>query len=118
MSDWDAVKQLAAEFQKVQASTGAQKLSERNCVEVVSKLVAMGLLEVLHTVDGKEYLTPQQLEREIRDELTVNKGEDKINLIIKDCTWISEIRMLVQYILISASIVITSKYSNVHLMLR
>ncbi len=79
MSDWDVVKQLAAEFQKVQASTGAQKLSDRNCVEVVSKLVAMGLLTVLHTVDGKEYLTPQQLEREIRDELTANKGEGRAN---------------------------------------
>ena len=81
MSDWEIVQQLAAEFQKVQATSGVQKLSERNCVEVVTKLVSMGLLDVLHTLDGKEYITPQHLEREIRDELIVNKGAYHLILI-------------------------------------
>lgn len=38
-----------------------------------------GLIEVIHTIDGKEYLTPNQLEREIRDELVVHGG--RINLV-------------------------------------
>lgn len=74
MSDWDAVRQLAADFQKLQSSTGAFYLSEGNCVEVVTKLVDMGLLEVLYTLDGKEYITPQHLEREIKNELISNRG--------------------------------------------
>ncbi len=76
MSEWNIVQQLAAEFQKLQASTGAQKLSERNCVEVVNKLVEMGLLDILYTVDGKEYITPQHLDREMRNELVASKGEE------------------------------------------
>ena len=34
---------------------------------------------MIHTIDGKEYLTPNQLEREIRDELSVHGG--RINLV-------------------------------------
>jgi hypothetical protein len=32
------------------------------------------LLDVVFTTDGKEYVTPQQLTREIRDELYVHGG--------------------------------------------
>lgn len=65
---------MAADFQRVQASSTAHRLSERNCVELVNKLVELRLVDVVYTVDGKEYVTPQQLEREIRDELAVNRG--------------------------------------------
>ncbi|CAG2061653.1 unnamed protein product [Timema podura] len=47
------------------------RLSERNCVEIITKLIEHQLLDVVFTVDGKEYVTPQQLSREIRDELFV-----------------------------------------------
>ena len=73
-SDWDEIKRLAADFQRAQLSTTAHKLSERNCVEIVNKLVNLGLLEVIYTTDGKEYITPNQLEKEIRDELMVHGG--------------------------------------------
>lgn len=74
MSAWEEVRRLAADFQRVQASSTAHHLSERNCVELVNKLVELRLVDVVYTVDGKEYVTPQQLEREIRDELAVNRG--------------------------------------------
>ncbi len=74
MSDWDEIRRLAADLQRAQLSSSVQRLSERNCIEIVSRLVGTGLLEVLHTADGKEYLTPQQLQREIRDELAVSRG--------------------------------------------
>ncbi|GAB0094997.1 E3 UFM1-protein ligase 1 homolog [Sergentomyia squamirostris] len=77
-SDWDEIKRLAADFQKVQLSSTLQRLSERNCIEVVSLLVEKGLLEIIYTNDGKEYLTPDQLSREIQDELFVNGG--RVNL--------------------------------------
>ncbi|XP_054272372.1 E3 UFM1-protein ligase 1 homolog [Macrosteles quadrilineatus] len=77
--DWEEVKRLAADFQRAQLSTSALRLSERNCVEVITKLIELKLLEVIFTTDGKEYLTPQQLVKEIKDELFVHGG--RINLV-------------------------------------
>lgn len=54
-------------------------MSERNCIEVVSLLLEKGLLELVFTTDGKEYLTNDHLRREIEDELYVNGG--RINLV-------------------------------------
>ena len=75
MADWEEIKRLAADFQRAQLSSTAHKLSERNCIEIVQKLISLGLVEVIYTTDGKEYLTPQQLEREIKDELFVHGGK-------------------------------------------
>lgn len=41
-SDWDEIKRLAADFQRAQLSSTAHKLSERNCIEVVNKLIGLG----------------------------------------------------------------------------
>lgn len=49
-------------------------MSERNCVEIISKLGELGLLDVYHTNDGKEYITPAQLSREIQDEVFLHGG--------------------------------------------
>lgn len=76
MAGWDEVRQLAADFQQLQKCTGAHRLSERNCIELVSNLISAGLIQVVYTLDGKEYVTPQQLEREIRNELLAHHGKD------------------------------------------
>ncbi|XP_063362986.1 E3 UFM1-protein ligase 1 homolog [Cydia amplana] len=78
-SDWDEIKRLAADFQKAQLSSTAQRLSERNCIEIVTKLIELKLIDVIFTTDGKEYLTTQQLVREIKDELYVHGG--RINTV-------------------------------------
>lgn len=78
-SDWDEIKRLAADFQKAQQTSTLQKLSERNCVEVVSLLIQKCLVDVVFTNDGKEYITPDHLEKEILDELYVNGG--RVNLV-------------------------------------
>uniref|UniRef100_A0A7N4P428 E3 UFM1-protein ligase 1 n=1 Tax=Sarcophilus harrisii TaxID=9305 RepID=A0A7N4P428_SARHA len=54
-------------------------LSERNCIEIVTKLIAQKQLEVVHTLDGKEYITPAQITREMRDELHVRGG--RVNIV-------------------------------------
>ncbi|XP_043479202.1 E3 UFM1-protein ligase 1 homolog [Leptopilina heterotoma] len=77
--DWEEVKRLAADFQKAQLSFSLQKLSERNCVEIITKLTEAKLLNIIFTNDGKEYVTPQHLEKEIKDELYVHGG--RINLV-------------------------------------
>ncbi|XP_062605346.1 E3 UFM1-protein ligase 1-like isoform X2 [Saccostrea cucullata] len=79
MADWEEVKRLAADFQRAQLSSTKQKLSERNVIEIVAKLVEQKLIEVIHTLDGKEYLTHQELAKEIQDELIVHGG--RINLV-------------------------------------
>ncbi|CAH0399842.1 unnamed protein product [Chilo suppressalis] len=78
-TDWDEIKRLAADFQKAQLSSTSQRLSERNCIEIVTKLIELKLLDVIFTTDGKEYLTSQQLVKEIRDELYVHGG--RINTV-------------------------------------
>lgn len=50
------------------------RLSERNCIEIVAKLVLEKKLDVVHTLDGKEYVTPAQISREMRDELHMQRG--------------------------------------------
>ncbi|XP_071455601.1 E3 UFM1-protein ligase 1 homolog [Hetaerina americana] len=77
--DWDEIKRLAADFQRAQLSCTVQRLSENNCIEIISKLLDLKLLDVLFTTDGKEYVTPQHLTKEILDELYVHGG--RINLV-------------------------------------
>ncbi|KAL1513364.1 hypothetical protein ABEB36_002783 [Hypothenemus hampei] len=78
MADWEEIKRLAADFQKVQLTSTTQKLSERNCVEIVSWLIEKKLIDLMFTSDGKEYLTPSQLVTDIQNELHSNGG--RINL--------------------------------------
>lgn len=54
-------------------------LSERNCIEIVNKLISQKQLEVVHTLDGKEYITPAQISKEMRDELHVRGG--RVNIV-------------------------------------
>ncbi|EDS35375.1 conserved hypothetical protein [Culex quinquefasciatus] len=55
------------------------KVGCRNYVEVVALLIEKGLLEVIYTTDGKEYLTQIHLKKKVRDEMFVRGG--RINLI-------------------------------------
>uniref|UniRef100_A0A4X2KG14 E3 UFM1-protein ligase 1 n=1 Tax=Vombatus ursinus TaxID=29139 RepID=A0A4X2KG14_VOMUR len=76
---WDEIRRLAADFQRAQFAETTQRLSERNCIEIVTKLIAQKQLEVVHTLDGKEYVTPAQITREMRDELHVRGG--RVNIV-------------------------------------
>lgn len=75
MSDMEEVRRLQEALRQVQKASAPQRLSERNCVEIVSKLKQLGLVKnLITTLDGKEYVTPSRLDREILDELYLNKG--------------------------------------------
>lgn len=74
MGDWEEIRRLAADFQRAQLAGATQKLSERNCIELVTKLIELKLIDVIYTTDGKEYITHNQLNREIKDELYVSGG--------------------------------------------
>lgn len=53
----------------------SRRLSERNCIEIVNKLISQNQLDVVHTLDGKEYITPAQISKEMREELHVRGGK-------------------------------------------
>ncbi|ESN98856.1 hypothetical protein HELRODRAFT_188930 [Helobdella robusta] len=78
-ADWEEIKRLATDFQRVQLSSSVQKLSERNCIEIVQRLIELKILNVIYTTDGKEYLTPKELTKEILEELAIAGG--RINLV-------------------------------------
>ncbi|KAJ8315850.1 hypothetical protein KUTeg_008000 [Tegillarca granosa] len=79
MAGWEEIERLKSDFKLVQLSNTKQKLSERNVIEIVRKLIDLKLLDVIYTLDGKEYLTPQGLTKEIQDELITHGG--RINLV-------------------------------------
>ncbi|MEQ2168859.1 E3 UFM1-protein ligase 1, partial [Goodea atripinnis] len=81
-ADWEEIRRLAADFQRAQFADTVQRLSERNCIEIITKLVQDKKLDVVHTLDGKEYITPAQISREIRDELYVHGG---IEMVYTSC---------------------------------
>lgn len=83
MADWDEVKRLAADFQKVQLTSSVQKLSERNCIEIVSMLIQKKLIDLIFTTDGKEYMTPTHLISDIKGELYDNGGRVNLTNIAK-----------------------------------
>ena len=57
------------------------KLSDRNVVELVNKLQESGLLgeDLLHTVNGREYVTAAHLKREVTD--AVNGAGGRIAVV-------------------------------------
>ncbi|CAI5509562.1 unnamed protein product, partial [Closterium sp. Naga37s-1] len=62
---------LQQQFQAAQEVKAATRLSERNVVELVSKLTAMGLLgdDLLYSLNGKEYITQERLQQELEEEV-------------------------------------------------
>ncbi|KAG0621526.1 hypothetical protein M758_3G026500 [Ceratodon purpureus] len=68
--DFD-LEELQKLFEQTQNAKAKVRLSERNVVELVSKLQELQLLDndLLHTVSGKEYITQDELRREIESEI-------------------------------------------------
>ncbi|KXZ55512.1 hypothetical protein GPECTOR_2g1061 [Gonium pectorale] len=63
---------LLTQLAVTQQASSSAKLSERNVVELINKLRQLGILEegeLLHTLNGKEYLTVNRLRTEIRSAL-------------------------------------------------
>ncbi|XP_051940382.1 E3 UFM1-protein ligase 1 [Hippocampus zosterae] len=78
-SEWEEIRRLAADFQRAQFADTAQRLSERDCIEIIARLIQDKKVDVVHTIDGKEYVTPAQITREIRNELYRHGG--RVNIL-------------------------------------
>eukprot|EP00771_Trimastix_marina_P000690 gnl/Trimastix_PCT/1714.p1 GENE.gnl/Trimastix_PCT/1714~~gnl/Trimastix_PCT/1714.p1 ORF type:complete len:926 (-),score=330.19 gnl/Trimastix_PCT/1714:9-2729(-) len=76
----DELRKLQQMLCDVQKQTSSQfRLSEANTIEIVQLLRDLNLLEVFHTLDGKDYMTPQRLEEEIAHELQMHAGRISVN---------------------------------------
>ncbi|PWV08305.1 hypothetical protein C3747_91g53 [Trypanosoma cruzi] len=73
MSDTD-LNELVKKFQAIQRQTFPDQIGERNVVEIINVLREKQLVDLLYTLDGKEYLTWDQLRREVVDEIIFNGG--------------------------------------------
>uniref|UniRef100_A0A671SZU6 E3 UFM1-protein ligase 1 n=1 Tax=Sinocyclocheilus anshuiensis TaxID=1608454 RepID=A0A671SZU6_9TELE len=81
-ADWEEIKRLAADFQRAQFADTVQRLSERNCIEIVAKLVEDKKLDVVHTLDGKEYVTPYRIYELIYRASEIAKADKGTQLIL------------------------------------
>ncbi|XP_030967664.1 E3 UFM1-protein ligase 1 homolog isoform X1 [Quercus lobata] len=63
----DELLELQRQFESAQLAKSSIRLSERNVVELVQKLHELHIIDfdLLHTVSGKEYITPEQLRHEM-----------------------------------------------------
>ncbi|KAK5964539.1 Conserved oligomeric Golgi complex subunit 2, partial [Trichostrongylus colubriformis] len=66
---WADIQRLVSDLQRVQLSQSSKKLSEANCVEVVSKLIQRSLINVVFTRDGHSYITQKHLATEVDDKI-------------------------------------------------
>lgn len=59
----DELLELQRQFESAQQAKSSIRLSERNVVELVQKLHELHIIDfdLLHTVSGKEYITPVPL---------------------------------------------------------
>ncbi|CAJ1429138.1 unnamed protein product [Effrenium voratum] len=70
----DAIRALQQQLMEAQKASNVRKISERNCIDLVQKLIATDQVKLFHTSNGKEYLTPEQLDNEIRDSIEACGG--------------------------------------------
>ncbi|KAG5489857.1 hypothetical protein GH5_00740 [Leishmania sp. Ghana 2012 LV757] len=73
------LSELVKRFQSLQRAQVPSQITERNAVEIVNLLVQKKLIDLLFTTDAKEYLTWDQLKREIVDEVHANGG--RLNVV-------------------------------------
>ncbi|KAI6181110.1 Component of oligomeric Golgi complex 2 [Aphelenchoides besseyi] len=78
MTTWADIQRLAADLQRVQSTDSAKKLSEMNCVEIISNLIETGKINVVVTANGKEYVTKKHLVTEVQNECLAANG--RVNL--------------------------------------
>ncbi|KAL3090919.1 hypothetical protein niasHS_007294 [Heterodera schachtii] len=71
---WADIQRLAADLQRVQLAEGTKRLSEANCVELVTMLMAMEKVHLVITTDGKEFVTRRHLVTECANECLASGG--------------------------------------------
>ncbi|GMT23779.1 hypothetical protein PFISCL1PPCAC_15076, partial [Pristionchus fissidentatus] len=81
MTTWADIQRLATDLQRVQLANAAQKLSEANCIEVVTRLIESRAIDVVYTRDGSAYITRSHLCTMIVNEVSASGGRLGIEAI-------------------------------------
>ncbi|GAA47659.1 E3 UFM1-protein ligase 1 [Clonorchis sinensis] len=74
MATWAEVRELAAKLKTTQDKSSALRLSERTWVDIVKYLTSTNRLKLIFTTDGRSYLTREELQKEIREEVEAHNG--------------------------------------------
>jgi hypothetical protein len=77
----DEIFELQKQLREVTQQESVQRLSERNVVDLILKLMQLGKVELIYTLSGKEYLTPKQLREEVQDEIVATGGRARLDEI-------------------------------------
>ncbi len=86
----EEIFELQKKLKDIQKEEILHKLSDRNIVELIQKLLKNEEFKVIHTTNGKEYLTPEQVQKEIQSkhcpnysigELNLNNGEVNVSAL-------------------------------------
>lgn len=72
----EAIFELQRQLKQVQQNVGLHKFNERNVVDLITQLIS---LRLIYTQNGKEYLTPEELDKEIKEQIYDAGG--RINII-------------------------------------
>eukprot|EP00746_Dinoflagellata_sp_MGD_P126431 gnl/MRDRNA2_/MRDRNA2_61275_c0_seq1.p1 gnl/MRDRNA2_/MRDRNA2_61275_c0~~gnl/MRDRNA2_/MRDRNA2_61275_c0_seq1.p1 ORF type:complete len:723 (-),score=220.34 gnl/MRDRNA2_/MRDRNA2_61275_c0_seq1:3-2171(-) len=70
----DEIRKLQQQLMAAQATANVKKLHERNCVELVVKLISNGAVQLIMSTNGKEWLTPERLQKEIVEAINLSGG--------------------------------------------
>lgn len=55
------------------------RLSDNNCIEIMSKLISMRLVDIIISTDGRDYITRKHLLTEVKNECIANNN--RISLV-------------------------------------
>ncbi|OQR88856.1 hypothetical protein ACHHYP_06593 [Achlya hypogyna] len=70
----DEIRALQRQLAAIQEAPDSLKLSERNVIDLVTKLQRLGKIDLIYTLNAKAMLTPAHLQQEISDQLLMHMG--------------------------------------------
>uniref|UniRef100_A0A915PJ19 Conserved oligomeric Golgi complex subunit 2 n=1 Tax=Setaria digitata TaxID=48799 RepID=A0A915PJ19_9BILA len=79
---WADIQRLAADFQRLQLAECSKRLSENNCVELISMLIKSKAIDIVFTSDGKEYVTRKHLLTEVKNECIGQEGRISLSGLV------------------------------------
>uniref|UniRef100_A0A6B2G7X7 E3 UFM1-protein ligase 1 homolog (Trinotate prediction) n=1 Tax=Myxobolus squamalis TaxID=59785 RepID=A0A6B2G7X7_MYXSQ len=80
----DEIQQLSLLLKQVQDTYKCNNLPERYCVDLIKMAIDRNLLDVIHTLNGSEYITPDRVKKEINDYIVDNGGRISLTELQKN----------------------------------
>ncbi len=81
----DEIEALQRMLASAQLSQSKHKLSERNTIDVLLKLIHNNRIDIIHTNNGREYITPKQLKLECEKYIKYANGRISLIQLSDEC---------------------------------